>query len=310
MEPLHALQTKLKQHLPPLDLRVAEPMAKHTTFRVGGPAALLALPKGEGEVRQIRQLAHQVGVAPFFLGKGSNLLVADKGVDRFLIKLSGGLTRLEREGEAGLYVGSGVTLAQAATFAAQAGLSGLEFAHGIPGSLGGGVFMNAVAYDGEMAQVIAWVDCLDETGTPHRLAGDDLALGYRTSCFTQRPWLITGARLTLTPGDPAAIRAKMADLAQRRRAKQPLEYPSAGSTFKRPPGHFAGGLIEQCGLKGYQIGGAQVSEKHAGFVINTGGATCQDILDLIHHVRQVVRDQTGVLLEPEVRLLGAAFREP
>ena len=207
-------------------------------------------------------------------------------------------------------MGSGVTLAQAATFAAQAGLSGLEFAHGIPGSLGGGVFMNAGAYDGEMAQVIAWVDCLDETGASHRLAGDDLALGYRTSCFAQRPWLITGARLTLTPGDPAAIRAKMADLAQRRRAKQPLEYPSAGSTFKRPPGHFAGGLIEQCGLKGYQIGGAQVSEKHAGFVINTGGATCQDILDLIHHVRQVVRDQTGVLLEPEVRLLGAAFREP
>ena len=272
MEPLHALQTKLKQHLPQLDLRVAEPMAKHTTFRVGGPAALLALPKGEGEVRQILQLAHQMGVAPFFLGKGSNLLVADEGVDRFLVKLPGGLTRLEREGEAGLYVGSGVTLAQAATFAAQAGLSGLEFAHGIPGSLGGGVFMNAGAYDGEMAQVIAWVDCLDETGAPHRLAGDDLA--------------------------------------QRRRAKQPLEYPSAGSTFKRPPGHFAGGLIEQCGLKGYQIGGAQVSEKHAGFVINTGGATCQDILDLIHHVRQVVRDQTGVLLEPEVRLLGAAFREP
>ena len=290
MEPLHALQTKLKQHLPQLDLRVAEPMAKHTTFRVGGPAALLALPKGEGEVRQILQLAHQMGVAPFFLGKGSNLLVADEGVDRFLVKLPGGLTRLEREGEAGLYVGSGVTLAQAATFAAQAGLSGLEFAHGIPGSLGGGVFMNA--------------------GASHRLAGDDLALGYRTSCFAQRPWLITGARLTLTPGDPAAIRAKMADLAQRRRAKQPLEYPSAGSTFKRPPGHFAGGLIEQCGLKGYQIGGAQVSEKHAGFVINTGGATCQDILDLIHHVRQVVRDQTGVLLEPEVRLLGAAFREP
>lgn len=310
MEPLHALQTKLKQHLPQLDLRVAEPMAKHTTFRVGGPAALLALPKGEGEVRQILRLAHQMGVAPFFLGKGSNLLVADEGVDRFLVKLPGGLTRLEREGEAGLYVGSGVTLAQAATFAAQAGLSGLEFAHGIPGSLGGGVFMNAGAYDGEMAQVIAWVDCLDETGAPHRLAGADLALGYRTSCFAQRPWLITGARLTLTPGDPAAIRAKMADLAQRRRAKQPLEYPSAGSTFKRPPGHFAGGLIEQCGLKGYQIGGAQVSEKHAGFVINTGGATCQDILDLIHHVRQVVRDQTGVLLEPEVRLLGAAFREP
>ena len=303
MEPLHALQTKLKQHLPQLDLRVAEPMAKHTTFRVGGPAALLALPKGEGEVRQILQLAHQVGVAPFFLGKGSNLLVADKGVDRFLIKLSGGLTRLEREGEAGLYVGSGVTLAQAATFAAQAGLSGLEFAHGIPGSLGGGVFMNAGAYDGEMAQVIAWVDCLDETGAPHRLAGADLALGYRTSCFTQRPWLITGARLTLTPGDPAAIRAKMADLAQRRRAKQPLEYPSAGSTFKRPAGHFAAALIEQCGLKGLTVGGAQVSEKHAGFVINRGGATCADVKELIRQIQERVFAQAGVRLEPEVRII-------
>ncbi len=233
-------------------------------------------------------------------------------MDRFLVNWPlqmGGLTRLERDGgEAGLYVGSGVTLAQAATFAAQAGLSGLEFAHGIPGSLGGGVFMNAGAYDGEMAQVIAWVDCLDETGAPHRLAGDDLALGYRTSCFTQRPWLITGARLTLTPGDPAAIRAKWPTWPAPGQAAPGV--PQRRLHLQAPPGHFAGGLIEQCGLKGYQIGGAQVSEKHAGFVINTGGATCQDILDLIHHVRQVVRDQTGVLLEPEVRLLGAAFREP
>ena len=235
MEPLHALQTKLKQHLPQLDLRVAEPMAKHTTFRVGGPAALLALPKGEGEVRQILQLAHQMGVAPFFLGKGSNLLVADEGVNRFLVKLPGGLTRLEREGEAGLYVGSGVTLAQAATFAAQAGLSGLEFAHGIPGSLGGGVFMNAGAYDGEMAQVIAWVDCLDETGAPHRLAGADLALGYRTSCFTQRPWLITGARLTLTPGTPPPSGPKWPTWPSAAGPSSPSEYPSAGSTFKAAP---------------------------------------------------------------------------
>ncbi len=170
--------------------------------------------------------------------------------------------------------------------------------------------MNAGAYDGEMAQVIAWVDCLDETGAPHRLAGADLALGYRTSCFTQRPWLITGARLTLTPGDPAAIRAKMADLAQRRRAKQPLEYPSAGSTFKRPPGHFAGGLIEQCGLKGYQMGGGPGVGEARGLRHQHRRGHLPGYLDLIHHVRQVVRDQTGVLLEPEVRLLGAAFREP
>ncbi|HIY32320.1 MAG TPA: UDP-N-acetylmuramate dehydrogenase [Candidatus Evtepia faecavium] len=310
MEPLRSLQTKLNEAMPQLDLRVGEPMARHTTFRVGGPAALMALPKGEEEVRQVIRLAWEAGVPPFFLGKGSNLLVADGGVDRFLVKLPGALTRLERDGARGLYAGSGVSLAQAAVFAAEAGLTGLEFAHGIPGSLGGGVFMNAGAYDGELAQVVDWVDCLDETGAPHRLAKADLALGYRTSVFAQKPWLILGAHLTLAPGDPAAIRKKMADLARRRRAKQPLEYPSAGSTFKRPPGHFAGALIEGCGLKGCRVGGAQVSEKHAGFVVNTGGATCQDILDLIHHVRSVVLAQTGVLLEPEVRLLGGTFREP
>ena len=304
MEPLHALQTKLKQHLPQLDLRVAEPMAKHTTFRVGGPAALLALPKGEGEVRQILQLAHQMGVAPFFLGKGSNLLVADEGVDRFLVKLPGGLTRLEREGETGLYVGSGVTLAQAATFAAQAGLSGLEFAHGIPGSLGGGVFMNAGAYDGEMAQVIAWVDCLDETGAPHRLAGDDLALGYRTSLFEQHPdWCVLSATVRLQPGDSAAILAEMQDYLQRRKDKQPLEWPSAGSTFKRPQGAFAGKLIEDCGLRGFTVGGAQISEKHCGFVINRGGATCADVVSLTNQVKAIVLQKTGYTLEREIRVV-------
>ena len=170
--------------------------------------------------------------------------------------------------------------------------------------------MNAGAYDGEMAQVIAWVDCLDEEGNPHRLEGEALELGYRRSVFSRLPWLITGAGLTLLPGEEGAIRARMADLAQRRRSKQPLEYPSAGSTFKRPAGHFAGGLIEQCGLKGFTVGGAQVSEKHAGFVINTGGATCRDILTLIRQVRETVRRQTGVELEPEIRLLGCTWEEP
>ena len=310
MDPLNALYEQLNKHLPGLDLRRGEPMARHTTFRVGGPAALMALPRGEEELRAVLALAAQEGVRPFFLGKGSNLLVADEGVDAFLIKLAGGLTRLERRGETGLYAASGVTLAQAAAFAAEQGLTGLEFAHGIPGTLGGGVFMNAGAYDGELAQVIAWVDCLDLEGQPHRLAGPELELGYRHSVFSRLPWLITGAGLDLTPGDPQAIRAKMADLAQRRRAKQPLEYPSAGSTFKRPAGHFAGGLIEQCGLKGTAVGGAQVSEKHAGFVINTGGATCRDILTLIRLVRDTVRRETGVELEPEVRLLGCTLEGP
>lgn len=307
---MNALYETLKQELPSLELRRGEPMARHTTFRVGGPAALMALPRGEEEVQAVLRLAARLGVRPVFLGKGSNLLVADEGVDAFLIKVAGGLTRLERRGETGLYVGSGVSLAQAATFAAEQGLTGLEFAHGIPGTLGGGVFMNAGAYDGEMAQVIAWVDCLDQAGNPHRLEGEELELGYRHSVFSRLPWLITGAGLTLTPGEEGAIRAKMADLAQRRRSKQPLEYPSAGSTFKRPAGHFAGGLIEQCGLKGTAVGGAQVSEKHAGFVINTGGATCRDILTLIRLVRDTVRRQTGVKLEPEVRLLGCTLEEP
>lgn len=307
MEPLKSLQTKLKEQLPQLELREGEPMARHTTFRVGGPAALMALPRKEDQLGQILRLAHQEGVTPFFLGKGSNLLVADEGVDRFLIKLAGGLDRLERDGETGLYVGSGVTLTQAAVFAAGHGLTGLEFAHGIPGTLGGGVFMNAGAYDGEMAQFIDWADCLDQEGQPHRLGKEELALGYRRSIFSQRPWLITGAHLTLAKGEEEAIRAKMADLSQRRRSKQPLEFPSAGSTFKRPAGHFAGGLIEQCGLKGKAVGGAQVSEKHAGFVINTGSATCRDILALIRLVRETVLRETGVTLEPEVRLLGCTL---
>lgn len=307
---MNALYETLKKELPGLELRRGEPMARHTTFRVGGPAALMALPRGEEEVQTVLRLAAQKGVRPVFLGKGSNLLVADEGVEAFLIKVAGGLTRLERQGETGLYVGSGVTLAQAAIFAAEQGLTGLEFAHGIPGTLGGGVFMNAGAYDGEMAQVIAWVDCLDEEGNPHRLEGEALELGYRHSVFSHLPWLITGAGLHLMPGEEGAIRAKMADLAQRRRSKQPLEYPSAGSTFKRPTGHFAGGLIEQCGLKGAAVGGAQVSEKHAGFVINTGGATCRDILTLIRQVQETVRRQTGVELEPEVRLLGCTWEEP
>ena len=234
MEPLHALQTKLKQHLPQLDLRVAEIHGQTHHLPGGGPAALLALPKGGGEVRQILQLAHQMGWPPFFLGKGPNLLVADEGVDRFLVKLPGGLTRLGRRGETGLYVGSGVTLAQAATFAAQAGLSGLEFAHGIPGSLGGGVFMNAGAYDGEMAQVIAWVDCLTRPAPPTAWPGDDLALGYRTSCFAQRPWR-SPRPASLTPGDPAAIRAKWPTWPSAAGPSSPWSTPAPAPPSSAPP---------------------------------------------------------------------------
>ena len=304
MVSLQTFRQRLAAALPGLELRDNEPMYRHTTFRVGGPVALMALPRSVEELSTAVSLAKEAGIEPFFLGRGSNLLVADRGAEAFLIKLAGGLDRLELLGENSLYVGAGVTLAQAAVFALEHALTGLEFAHGIPGTLGGGVFMNAGAYDGELSQVISWADCLDESGRIQRLAGEELELGYRTSVFSRKPWVVTGARLDLTPGDPAAIRARMEDLSHRRRSKQPLEFPSAGSTFKRPAGHFAGALIQEAGLKGVRIGGAQVSEKHAGFVVNTGGATSDDILSLIRLVRDTVLEKTGVLLEPEVRMLG------
>lgn len=304
MVSLQTFRQRLAAALPGLELRDNEPMYKHTTFRVGGPVTLMALPRSVEELSTAVSLAREAGIEPFFLGRGSNLLVADRGAEAFLIKLAGGLDRLELLGENSLYVGAGVTLAQAAVFALEHALTGLEFAHGIPGTLGGGVFMNAGAYDGELSQVISWADVLDETGRRFRLEGPDLELGYRTSVFSRKPWVVTGARLDLTPGDPAAIRARMEDLSHRRRSKQPLEFPSAGSTFKRPAGHFAGALIQEAGLKGVRIGGAQVSEKHAGFVVNTGGATSDDILSLIRLVRDTVLEKTGVLLEPEVRMLG------
>ena len=304
MVSLQTFRQRLAAALPGLELRDNEPMYRHTTFRVGGPVALMAVPRSVEELSTAVSLAKEAGIEPFFLGRGSNLLVADRGAEAFLIKLAGGLDRLELLGENSLYVGAGVTLAQAAVFALEHALTGLEFAHGIPGTLGGGVFMNAGAYDGELSQVISWADCLDESGRRFRLEGPDLELGYRTSVFSRKPWVVTGARLDLTPGDPAAIRARMEDLSHRRRSKQPLEFPSAGSTFKRPAGHFAGALIQEAGLKGVRIGGAQVSEKHAGFVVNTGGATSDDILSLIRLVRDTVLEKTGVLLEPEVRMLG------
>ena len=304
MVSLQTFRQRLAAALPGLELRDNEPMYRHTTFRVGGPVTLMALPRSVEELSTAVSLAREAGIEPFFLGRGSNLLVADRGAEAFLVKLAGGLDRLELLGENSLYVGAGVTLAQAAVFALEHALTGLEFAHGIPGTLGGGVFMNAGAYDGELSQVISWADCLDESGRIQRLAGEELELGYRTSVFSRKPWVVTGARLDLTPGDPAAIRARMEDLSHRRRSKQPLEFPSAGSTFKRPAGHFAGALIQEAGLKGVRIGGAQVSEKHAGFVVNTGGATSDDILSLIRLVRDTVLEKTGVLLEPEVRMLG------
>ena len=279
MEQLAALMKELRSVCPTLELRRDEPMRFHTTFRIGGPAALMALPKSEEEATCAVRCAYAAGIRPFLLGNGSNLLVSDDGYDGFVIKTAEGLEGMELRGEC-IVAQSGVTLARLANFALANSLTGLEFAHGIPGSLGGAVTMNAGAYDGEMKQVLRSVTFLDTQGEKRTLPAEELDLSYRHSAFSDGTRLILSAELSLRPGDPEEIRAKMEDLMARRKSKQPLEYPSAGSTFKRPTGYYAGPLIEQCGLKGARVGGAQVSEKHAGFVINRENATCAEVLAL------------------------------
>ena len=309
MDQFIALKRELNTVCPNLELRENEPLSCHTMFRIGGPVPLMACPKTIQEAQYALKTADSFEIEPFFLGKGSNLLVSDAGANVFVIKSVGGLEELHLEGEEILYAGSGVSLARAAEFAADRSLAGMEFAHGIPGSLGGAVFMNAGAYGGDMAQIVAFVDCITRTGERQRVQGSQLAFGYRRSVFSDETRLILGAGLRLHPGSREEIRSRMTELMRQRREKQPLEYPSAGSTFKRPAGYFAGTLIEQCGLKGRQVGGAQVSEKHAGFIINIGGATCEDVLRLIETVRETVFRQTGVILEPEIRTLGISFAD-
>ena len=302
MDIFSAVRMVLERECPELELRTQEPMARHTTFRVGGPARLMAFPKDKKEIKAAVRAADQMGIVPFFLGNGSNLLVADKGVEAFVIK-TGGLDQT-REVNRRLRAECGIPLSRLAVAALGRGLTGLEFAHGIPGSLGGAVVMNAGAYGGAMVPVLT-ATYLDKHGQEHTVPASECSLTYRHSMFTDHPeWLVLEAEMELEQGDAEEIRAKMEDLAQRRKSKQPLEYPSAGSTFKRPEGYFAAALIEQCGLKGLTVGGAQVSEKHAGFVINRGGATCADILKLTDQIRETVLRETGVTLELEVRTLG------
>lgn len=299
---MERLEKLLRERHPLLELRVNEPMSKHTTFRIGGPAALMALPGTMEEVQTVFKTAAELDVEPFFLGNGSNLLVADKGYPGFIVKLTRDFDEI-REVSRGVEAGSAVLLSRLSNALVGRGLTGLEFASGIPGSVGGAVTMNAGAYGGEMAQVLEEVAFLDEAGEVCTLPASECDFGYRHSIFSNRKCLILEARFHLEPGDPATIKARMDELTARRREKQPLEFPSAGSMFKRPPGHFAAALIDQCGLKGLTVGGAQVSEKHAGFVVNRGGATCADVLELARRVRERVLAQTGVELEMEVKTL-------
>ncbi len=302
MNQIKMLYQRLEQQMPALELRQDEPMSRHTTFRVGGPAALMACPRGTEEMVKAINLARELEVPTVVMGNGSNLLVDDHGVDAFVIKTVPQYAKCEVHGNE-LTAQSGILLSRLAGQAASAGLTGLEFAHGIPGSLGGGVTMNAGAYGGEMVQVVTRVGVLLPSGDVEEWDTEQCQFRYRHSAFSDGKKLVLWATLHLQSSDETVIRETMRNLAAKRREKQPLEYPSAGSTFKRPEGHFAAALIDQCGLKGLRVGGAVVSEKHAGFVVNTGGATCDDILRLMEQIRQRVFQVTGVELEPEVRYL-------
>lgn len=295
---------KIRDYLPDMTVERDVPMSRHTSFRIGGPARRMAFPESREQLVILLGLAEECGIRPFLLGRGTNLLVSDRGLDTLVIKTAERMTSIRRLDDVTLEADAGVLLSRLAVYAQQAGLAGLEFAHGIPGSLGGAVCMNAGAYGGEMKQVLRSAAVLFPEEGIRTLSCEELNLSYRHSLLTEHPEaVVLYAEFELTPGDPETIRAAMRELMAKRKASQPLEWPSAGSTFKRPEGHFAGTLIDQCGLKGLTVGGAQVSEKHAGFLINRGGATFADMAELIRQVRQRVLEETGVTLEPEVKIV-------
>ena len=279
-----------------------EPLKNHTTFRIGGPAEVFVSPDLV-QLPLIVRLCKEYDISYTVIGNGSNLLVGDKGVRGLVIELGKPAEEIAVIGNK-MIVGAGTMLGKAASAAAARGLTGMEFAAGIPGSIGGAVVMNAGAYGGEMKDIIESVTVIDEEGQELELSLEELELSYRHSCIIEKHYLVTEVTLQLQRGEEEAIRARMAELREQRMAKQPLEYPSAGSTFKRPEGYFAGKLIMDAGLKGYRVGGAQVSEKHAGFVINTGDATAADVRELITDVAAQVKEKFGVTLEPEVKMIG------
>ena len=289
--------------MPELVIRTEEPMSKHTTFRIGGAAEVFAAPDAR-ELPQLLAMAKGADVPVTVIGNGSNLLVGDRGIAGLVIEIGERMSEVRIEGTI-LVAGAGALLSKAAQTAAAAGLGGLEFAAGIPGSVGGAVVMNAGAYGGEMKDVLQSVKVLTEEGELLSLAAAELELGYRHSCVPERKYIVVEATMELSAKPEEEIRACMAELRAKRVEKQPLEYPSAGSTFKRPEGYFAGKLIMDAGLRGYTVGGAQVSEKHCGFVINKGGATAADVRQLMQDVHDRVKEQFDVELEPEVKLIGS-----
>lgn len=293
----------IKTVIPQERILFQEPMSRHTTFRVGGEAACMLKIQKETELTKLIPYFRMIGQDYFVLGNGSNLLVGDKGYQGIVLKLDQGMDRMEAEGSR-IRVLAGAMLSQTAAYARDHALAGMEFAAGIPGSVGGAIVMNAGAYGGEMKQIVESVRVMNEEGEILELDNDTMEFGYRTSVMRNRPFVVLETVLALKEGNQEEIRAKMEELAQSRRSKQPLEYASAGSTFKRPEGYFAGKLIMDAGMRGFRIGGAQVSDKHCGFIVNTGKATAADIREVIEEVQERVMVRFHVRLEPEVVFLG------
>jgi len=302
MTKMTVFQRKIEQLLPNVEMKMQEPMSRHTSFRIGGPAEVMAFPKSEEELSATLRAAASLDVLPRILGAGTNILAPDAGMDGLVICLKDALDGMQQTDDTTVRVMAGVTMTRAAVFAANLGLSGLEFAHGIPGTVGGGVYMNAGAYGGEICQICMRVAVMDMSGNTQVLSKEEMGFSYRHSRLETEGGIVLWAEFSLTPAEPADIKAKMQELMGKRKASQPLDLPSAGSAFKRPVGGYAAALIDQAGLKGFAVGAAAVSEKHAGFVVNLGGATAAQVQQLLQQVSDKVYDNTGIRLEPEVRI--------
>ena len=302
MTELTVFQQKISALIPDIDLKMNEPMAKHTSFRIGGGAEVMAFPRNPEELSRILKTSALLDCKPAILGAGTNVLAQDGGIPGLVICLKDCLEGMEALDGSRIRVAAGVTMTRAAVFAASLGLSGLEFAHGIPGTVGGGVYMNAGAYGGEIVQVCESVDVMDLAGNLATRTNEQMRFSYRHSILEEEGGIVVSAVFKLVSAEPETIKARMKELQGKRSASQPLDLPSAGSAFKRPVGGYAAALIDQAGLKGYQVGGAAISTKHAGFAVNLGGATAEDVKNLLTQVSDIVYEKTGIRLEPEVRI--------
>jgi len=293
----------LQMNMPAIcELRYNEPLSSHTSFRIGGNAEIMAFPRNPDELRKLLEKSAMLDIKPYILGAGTNVLAPDSGLPGLVICLKDSMDGLEKIDDTHIRVMAGVTMTRSAVFAANQGLSGLEFAHGIPGTVGGGVYMNAGAYGGEMCQVCESIDVMDLNGDIRSLSNNELGFSYRHSILESNDWIVLSVVFSLTPKAPDRIRSTMKELMARRSASQPLDLPSAGSAFKRPDKGYAAVLIDNAGLKGYRVGGAAVSDKHAGFVVNLGGATAADVVQLLQDVSNTVFEKFGVRLDPEMRI--------